>query len=354
VVKKSKNTPSAKKNRQEKKPITAPANNAAMSWMKTIGRNWLMSLGTFRHFLWRHKTLYSMMWALILGAPPFLIVNYFSLDAVSASIKENWPVVAAILDADPIKWLLLAVLWAWVCNRLRRFLSSKLNNAPSGWENAAPVLLRLLGSVVGGKEQRFQKALISAGNTGFADPSAVFSEITQPELQMREIMQNVYLAFDALVRQPGHPHTKLKVNLAVINKDGQVLKIMYHYPNDCPVRSPMSELNKPQSAIKTAVRTKRIQIVESMLDAAENPNGNFIVTDQAREDEDGSLICYPVPFKPISDVAFVISVCYLERGTFKNRFANSYTEILEPFALRLRLEYSLLGLKEMMRNDRTG
>lgn len=313
-----------------------------------------MRLGLFRYFLWRHKTLYSTVWALILGAPPFLVVNYFSLDSVSASIKEGWPVVASILDADPLMWLVLAALWAWACDRLKRFVSSRLNNAPSGWENAAPVLLRLLGSVVGSKEQRFQKALIDAGDGGFADSGAVFSAITLPELQMREIMQNVYLAFDALVRQPAHPHTKLKVNLAVINKAGEVLKIMYHYPNDCPVRSPMSELNKPKSAIKTAVRTKRIQIVESMRDAAENPNGNFIVTDQARDDEDGSLICYPVQFKPISDVAFVISVCYLERGIFKNRFANSYTEVLEPFALRLRLEYSLLGLKEMITNDRIG
>lgn len=313
-----------------------------------------MRLGLLRHFLWRHKTAYSTVWALILGAPPFLVVNYFSFNPVSASIKEDWPMVASILDADPLMWLILAALWAWLCDRLKRFVSLRLNNKPSGWENAAPVLLRLLGSVVGCKEQRFQAALIDAGNIGVADPSAVFCKITLPELQMREILQNVYLAFDALVRQPGHQHKILKVNLAVINKDGDVQKIMYHYPNDCPVVSPMSTLNKPKSAIKTAVKTKRIHIVESMRDAAENPNGNFIATDQTREDEDGSLICYPVSFKPISDVAFVISVCYLDRGAFKNRFANSYTEVLEPFALRLRLEYSLLGLKEMMANDSIG
>lgn len=350
---KRKNNLPIKQKRQSKKPVSPPTNGSIKSWIKSVFRNWLTRLGLFRLFLWRHKTLYGTAWALILGAPPFLVVNYLSLGPVAASIKRDWPLVASMLEADPIMWLLLATLWAWLCDKIRRIVASWLNDAPSGWENAAPILLSLLGSVVGSKEQRFQTALITAHNKDLIDPGEIFNEITQPELQMREIMQNVYLAFDSLLRKHGQARTKLKVNLAVI-KDGEVLRIMYHYPNDCPVVSPMSALNNPRSAIKSAVRKKRIEVVESMLDAGENPNGNFIVTDQARTNEDGSLICYPVTYKPISDVAFVISVCYLERGTFRNRFARSYTEVLEPFALRLRLEFSLLGLKEMMRNDRTG
>lgn len=190
-----------------------------------------MRVGAFRLFLWRHKTLYQTAWALILGAPPFLVVNYFSLAPVAASIKDNWPLVASMLDADPIKWVLLATLWAWLCDKIRRIVTSLLNDAPSGWENAAPILLSLLGSVVGSKEQRFQRALITASDKELINPGEIFDEITQPEIQMREIMQNVYLAFDGLLRTPGQPRAKLKVNLAVI-KDGEVLKIMYHYPND--------------------------------------------------------------------------------------------------------------------------
>lgn len=348
---KKSNAPNKPK-RQDGKQVSTSTNSTVKTWTRTVTRNWLTSLATFRLFLWRHKTLYETGWALFLGAPPFLVVNYFSMDQLATSLRTSWPIVSSALDADPIKWFVLAMLWAWLCDKTRRAVASRLNDTPSGWENAAPILLNLLGSVVGSKEQRFQAALIAANQKDPIDPGEIFNEITKPELQMREIMQNVYLAFDNLLRQNGRPRKKLKVNLALI-KDGNVVKIMYHYPNDCPVLSPMSALNNPRSAIKTAVKKKRIEVVESMLDAGENPKGNFIVTDQARPDEDGSLICYPVTYKPISDVAFVISVCYLERGTFRNRFVNSYTEILEPFALRLRLEFSLLGLKEMIRNDRT-
>jgi len=92
-------------------------------------------------------------------------------------------------------------------------------------------------------------------------------------------------------------------------------------------------------------------MIGSILDEAEKPKGCFAVTDDARRNEDGSLMCYPVWFSPLNSVAFVISVCYSKRGVFHKRFANSYSEVLEPFALRLRLVYSLLGLKALIRND---
>lgn len=92
-------------------------------------------------------------------------------------------------------------------------------------------------------------------------------------------------------------------------------------------------------------------VIDSTLDESEKLNGRFCVTDESRRGEDGALLCYPVDLKPLADVAFVISVCYSVRGAFKKRYSDSYKKILEPFALRLRLEYSLLGLKELIDND---
>lgn len=235
------------------------------TWLRALVRNAREKLLTFRHWLWRNKGLYATTWSLLVGAPPFLVVNYYSVEAVSDEIKLGIPLLATILDSNPLRWLALAALWAWSCDRLKRWLSSRLHDEPSGWESASTILLSALGNVVGYKQQRFQTALVEATKLGRADAAELFDQITKPDLQIREIMQAVYVAFDSLLRQDGQQRAQLKVNLAVIN-NSEVVKILYHYPHDRQVRSTIAQLNNPRSAIKTAIRKRRLVVIESMRD----------------------------------------------------------------------------------------
>lgn len=301
----------------------------------------------FQYFLWRHRYVHRIAEMLIIGLPPFAVMHYYSISQVHDQIEKLAPGIAKIMDSSPIQWVLFAVIWSWFWHEIIKAIAGWLKAQPNGWENAATFLLQGLSSVVGSKNERFRSVL---AQTEKRDPWTVFDSITQPEQQFRELMLNLYLVFQSLLREEGRPPAKLRVNLAVINNN-RVVAIQYHYPRDLPVRSSMESLNSPRSAIQNAIRTRKIVVIESIKDEAEKADGKFAVTDEAHRGEDGSLLCYPVHFPPLADVAFVVSVCYDERASFKKRFTQSYKEILEPFALRLRLEFSLLGLKEIVRDD---
>jgi hypothetical protein len=274
-------------------------------------------------------------------------MHYYAISPFAQELALSFPAASKVLDSSPVQWIVLAVVWAWAWHHIIRWVVSWLKDGPSGWENAAPIMLHSLGSVVGSKSTRFLEALKQELQNPVHDASLVFETISQPEQQMRELMLNLYLVFESLLKQDGQPRAQLKVNLAVI-QDNKIVDIKYHYPYDHPVRSTIDSLNNPRSAIQTAIREKRLVVIESIRDAGEKHDGNFFVTDKSRQEEDGSLLCYPVDLRPLADVAFVVSVCYHQRASFRKRFTQSYKEILEPFALRLKLEYSLLGLKELI------
>jgi hypothetical protein len=275
-------------------------------------------------------------------------MHYYSLTPFAKWLSASFPGIAKILDSSPAQWIVFTVVWAWFWHHLIRWSVKWFQKGPSGWDNAAPIMLLGIGSVVGSKSARFLKALEEELKSPTHDASRVFETISQPERQISELMQNLYLVFESLLKQEGQPRAQLKVNLAVI-KDSQVVSIRYHYPYDHPVRSTIENLNNPRSGIQTAIRDKNLVIIESIRDDGEKDDGEFFITDISRQEEDGSLLCYPVDLRPLAEVAFVISVCYYERASFKKRFRQSYKEILDPFALRLRLEYSLLGLKEIIK-----
>lgn len=280
-------------------------------------------------------------------------MHYYSLSSFAKWLSSSFPAIAKVLDSSPAQWIVFTVLWAWFWHHIIRLTVKWLKSGPSGWDNAAPIMLQALGSVVGSKSARFLKALEEELKSQTHDASRVFETISQPEKQISELMLNLYLVFESLLKYEGQPRAQLKVNLAVI-KDNKVVSIKYHYPHDHPVRSTIDSLNNPRSGIQTAIREKNLVVIESIRDEGEKHDGEFFITDNSRQEEDGSLLCYPVDLRPLAEVVFVMSVCYHERASFKKRFKQSYKEILDPFALRLRLEYSLLGLKELIKNDDIG
>lgn len=294
--------------------------------------------------------MYSMVFAVVASAPPFLLMNYYDKSKLAEQIGKTYPWVAQQLDGNPALWLLSVPIWAWICRRVVTWCSAHFREEPSGWDNPATILLQAIGNAVGDKRERFHKALVEATKQPTIDAANVFNKITQPEQQIRELMNALYTAFFLLLQQSGEKYPQLKVNLAVI-KDGEVVDIKYHFPRDRPVRSTIGDLNNPRSTIREAVKRKGLVIVESTRDEGEKAKGHFAVTDESRKDEDGSLLCYPVTFAPITDVAFVLSVCHDQRASFRKRFRATYEKIFEQFASRLHLEYSLLGLKELIRND---
>lgn len=301
-----------------------------------------------RHFADNYTFLYRSAGAAIAGVPPVVLTSYYQVATFSDEFKRDWPAIAALLDKHVLIGCLLGGLWVYVVMSLRRSLASFADTAPPGWDTAPATILKAIDNVVGAKQQRFTDFLRKIGNTSPAPSAgAIFSTITQPTQQISELVKGVYSTFDILLRGtlPSKRYT-LKVNLAVINGDGKIVSIQYHYPSNHPVRSPIDALNKQNSTIRCAVSAKKPIVIESIQAESAKANPRFAVTDDAYSNEDGSLICYPVVLEGIDCVVFVLSVFVDAPGAFKPKHHDAFSQVIEPFALRLKLEYALLAMKE--------
>lgn len=306
-----------------------------------------------REIIREHKRIARGLGSVILGVPPYLTGQYYQISEFANTVRTDWPLIAKAMDHHVFLGVFLAGVWVFLLLGLYQLLASLVRERPNGWSDAPSILLRSIDNIVGAKEQRFSRYLTNIGTTGQPNPSSdqVFSHITQPAQQLNELIQGIYSGVDSLLRASITGKYVLKVNLGTIDENKNLKGIHFHYPSNHPVRSSLSALNDPNSGIKTAVRTRRMVILESIQVEGTKSKKRFVVTDEARANEDGSLICYPVIYEPLDMVVFVISVHVDQPGVFKQKFANSYEEFLRPFALRIKLEYALLALKEVAANE---
>lgn len=290
--------------------------------------------------------------SLAIAAPPYLVGQYYQVERFATSIKSAFPEVGTLLDNHIILGILLAGCWAFLMLCFYKVMAEFAQERPSGWSEAPSILLGTLDNIVGAKEQRFSKILCELNSSeNPVNASSVFKDITQPSQQMNELIKGIYSTVDSLLRKQIEGKYVLKVNLATIDQHKNIKGINFHYPNNHPVRSPLTTLNSPRSAIKVAVNTRKMVVLESIYRESVSSNSRFIVTDPSRAEEDGSLICQPVIYDALGVVVFVISIHVDQPGTFKPKFALSYNELLRPFELRIKLEYALLALKELTTNE---
>lgn len=206
--------------------------------------------------------------------------------------------------------------------------------------NGLLAVMGALDGIVGSKAARFGEYVKNIPNL---DRAAIFCTISQPQLQINEIIRAIWHVFDAAKSR--ETNNLIRVVLARF-EGGKITGIPVYFPADEFVNASLEDLNKPNSAFLTAFRNKRILVI-SDIEKELRTKKRYVPTGDP-DDDSGSLICYPVIHKPTREIPFVISIHCDEKNYFKpsSEFTGIYELTLERFALRLSVEYSLLLVKE--------
>lgn len=287
---------------------------------------------------------WRLVGALVLGFPPALITAFYGNTFVRSNANRFLPGLTQFLVENA--WWIVAVSWLYpvVTLAMMRAVLERADRKTMSLDSVLRVNAAL-DSVVGAKEQRFQQHALNAGGLS---KESVFCTITRPDVQIWELLRGVWQVFDS---EKGDDTGRLVRVVLVELRNGVVTRTAVHFPQDEPVRVPVSVLNSPSSAIMVACRSRRLVVIPSVQDELKRPpNQRRYAVDGVRsEAEDfGSLLCYPVIHGANSDVAFVISIHCDEDGHFKTDKADVYERMLDRFALRIRLEYNLLLMKEAL------
>lgn len=244
------------------------------------------------------------------------------------------------------------ILW----NALIHFIGS-FKKADEGVDvEGLLTLFEVLEKIVAAKAKRFgacAKDLYGEDHSG--DVGDTFSTITQPEQQIALLANGLHAFFDAIDKDG----VSFKVTIAVIAANGRKggmpdykpVDWLYFYPDSSPPRTTIEELQSPDSAISRCLAKKKIIIVESFEKEAAKGSDRQFVPRLADEDEEGSLICYPLIHHYTSDIPYVVTVVADKAGYFDSKKKKLYEWIFQHFAVRVCLEHSLVVIKRETQVD---
>lgn len=270
------------------------------------------------------------------------------------------PFVPPLLDyLSATPWLGWAVFIAWltgfilipVVRSVNRWAQDVNDAIIAPTDNHLFTLMHSLNQVVGVKKRRFDEVaqrLASSSETITAEQ--VFTNITKPELQYREIL---FACWSSFVEWAGGPSSKFLVVQVILARMGpnHVEEFLDYYPSDREPRTMPKELQHEDSAFSRAKQRRSMVVVDAISQEREKPRGardfHFPETAEVDADTTGTILCYPVTEAGV-DVPLVLSV-HINRehiGGDDPDVRRLWEHILHMFALRLSLEYRLTKLRD--------
>lgn len=277
----------------------------------------------------------------LLALPPWAVNQLLENNAAKTWLSKNFPDVAQFLNTYNVLFFAAAAVYSYVLLAIAGAIVKRAASTDVDRHDLL-ALLQAIDGVVGAKLGRFSKH--ARGNSLTAENA--FATITDPVVQIAEITRCIAEYFNAAL--PPKQKRLIRVVLAEITND-RISDIVCFFPQDAPIQSSIKDLNKPNSAIMTAVRTRRVVVIDDIAKELRRSNPSYVATGN-QEDHVGSIICYPVVTGP-KQVSFVISIHCEEDKWFRRARAGVYGLALDRFALRMKLEYELLQLKEKLCGD---
>jgi hypothetical protein len=276
---------------------------------------------------------------LITGIIPALVVAYYSIDKFGNLTKQYIPAVAASLDDHA--WLVMfsAFIYPTLLIAAARFVLDRVSSNGVDRDTLLS-LMAVLDRIVGCKAKRFGEYVVAGKKN-----EAPFEAITQPQSQIMEITRGVCELFNVLLAE-AKPRTLIKVVLAE-TQGNKIASVPVYFPEDEPVRVDIKVLNQMESTMMTALRTKKMVIIESTKkELHKKQNRRYVIGEEDDKDADGSLICFPIRHEWTKSVPFILSIHSDVAGAFRQENSELYEHLLGRFGCRISLEYSLMKIKE--------
>jgi hypothetical protein len=299
------------------------------------------------------------------------MINLALASYVQTELKswyKTWlsPGIIEFLRAQKISVITIAISWNAIMPAIMALLkSSEEANVPiprmDMW-----LLLKGIRSVVGTKAGRFGDTCGRITERVRLTPKELFLRITQPQDQIKELVEATYQVFQA----PDQT-VDIKVSLAAVEA-GKIVgrRFVHFFPGNQKPRMSVEKLNHPNSAASVALRNGTIHIVEDTVDELLKPVGErvYMPFDELQDlgkiaqtvdgeltaesekkllrkvskERGRSIITYPVR---MDEIVYILTVIAEKRGYFRKKRVEIYKYVLDEMGLRISLEHNLMLLK---------
>lgn len=276
----------------------------------------------------RHIIIRVLLTNFITIMLPALITLIYSVPAVKEVVKATsiqYGIHSYLKDHQ----VFIAIIAVVVIPGATSFLTYKKQfDNEKTTENILIALLAHLDTVVSVKNKRFYDY---SKQVTKARGSAVFKEITQPILQIQEIIKNISSFFEHIKSD-----TTIKCSLLRVKPNNTIEHFI------CLDGQPTADdsiINQKSSTASNCLQTKSMVVVEN----TDKKDALFAHAHGATS-SNKSIICYPI--KKGKQVEFIISITSRMEKCFNNAEIKKYEYILEQFGKRIVLESYLNQIKE--------
>lgn len=243
---------------------------------------------------------------------------------------------------------IFSFLWPVLLRAIWAFVEAKSVPERELTRDDLLLVLSAVGMVIGDKLDRFaaevkRQQLIGPRTSG-AD---IFHRITQPDAQVRALVNGVHAIFSAL-----DTSTRFRVGLLHIINDRPVRWDQY-FPAGRVARTTPEDLSVPSSTVMRCIHRKRTVVVDDIqreLGKKKKEDRSYVKCN-TDENEEGCQLCYPIFDKPTAQVRFVLTIAGSRKEALCDRLTPIYDWILEQFSMRIQLEACLSTLKETIHED---
>jgi hypothetical protein len=173
--------------------------------------------------------------------------------------------------------------------------------------------------------------------------SEIFDKIVNPDTQFQCTVEAIYRYFKIFSTS-----SQIEATLAIADESDpkKIERIICFYPFDKGPTKDVVLLQDKSSGFSRALRTQKIHIVEDARTEAVSSNPGYVIL-PGEEDEDYSLVCYPICHRNTGTYPLVLCVRVNTVKEFKRADKKKLLQIFEQFGRRLSIEYSLYRLRKL-------
>lgn len=307
------------------------------SWLKRRTRNFI----EFSEQWW----VKSLVRPVVFLLPPMFVTAVVSRQGLHDQVVNIFgPTIGDILNHSAVLILLGAYLYVVIMKSI--YAAIEHYSRPKRELNTKDLLaiLQAINIVVGDKNKRFCSYLKKQLHSPTINSAETFQEITRPDQQIALLITGLRTVFEYI----DDKNAFYRVGLLRIEDSVPVEWVAFE-PASHPPRTPPSQLAAPSSTVSNALRTRSIVVVEDIqaeLNRKANKKERRYLRSNTQPHEQGSQLCFPINHASTGNVEYILTIAGNKKLCLIEEHAELYSWIIEHFATRISLEFSLLILKE--------
>lgn len=205
------------------------------------------------------------------------------------------------------------------------------------------ILMGLITSINGIVELKAKRMGDCAHNIGdMKKGKTIFLKITQPGKQLFLLITALRTIFEKI-----DPKTYFRICLFEVKND-KLSGVYYYAPDDDAPKTPLTTLSQSESTIMSSIRDRKMIIIEDIQKELKKDKSRQYVRGTT-EKEPGSQLCYPIVDRK-NNVIYVVAINGDRKRCLELSKKKLYSWVIAHIVLRIKLENSLLKLKESVEN----